>query len=270
MRAMALRETALTPIYARFAPVARSLSLYGIEMTVFLVFFAVYFVLRGIAVTRVDLATDNAMHIINLEQSLGVFWEPSWQREALKHDSLIDFANFMYLNMHLPFLAVFGFFIFHSDRRKHRVIRNAILLSGFMGIPLYHLVPVTPPRLLSENGVSLGFVDTIVAHSRPRPGPVTNWYAAIPSYHFGWILLGMIGAIWCWKSPFIRAGAIIFAAAMWWSIVVTANHYFFDMALGSAIVLVALYLALRWERWYETRPPGQRRLFERDGMRLPF
>lgn len=266
---MAVRENELSPLGDRIAPVARSLCLYGIEMTVFLIFFGVYFLLRGVAVDRPEVATENAVHIVDMERSLHIFWEPAWQRGALESQAAVDFGNFMYLNMHLPFLAVFGFFLFHSDRRKHRVIRNAILIAALMGIPFYHLIPVTPPRLMAENGVDLGFVDTLASERRPRPGPLTNWYAAIPSYHFGWIMLGAIGAWWAWRSVWIRAGAVIFAAAMWWSIVITANHYFLDMVLGAGICLLALWVALRWEEWHERHPAGSRRFVYCEDVRLP-
>lgn len=267
---MAVRESGLSPLATRALPIAKSLALYGIEMTVFLVFFALYFVLRGIAPDRVDLATGNAMTIVDLELALHVFWEPAWQREALQSDAAVEFGNFMYLYMHLPFLAVFGFFVFHADRRKHRVIRNAILLAAFIGIPFYHLIPVTPPRLMAESGIDLGFVDTLASERRPRPGPLTNWYAAIPSYHFGWILLGAIGTWWTWKSVILRAGAVIFAAAMWWSIVITGNHYFLDMVLGAIVCTGALFGALWWERWHDRHQAASKRFLYCDDVRLPF
>jgi hypothetical protein len=267
---MTVRESALAPLTDRITPLLKSLALYGIEMSVFLIFFAVYFLLRGIAPDRPALATDNAMWIVDLERGLGVFWEPAWQRQALGSTTAIDLGNFVYLNMHLPFLAVFGFFIFHAQRRKHRVIRNTLIISMFLGVPFYHLIPVTPPRLLAENGIDLGFVDTIVAHQRPRPGPLTNWYAAIPSFHYGWNLVLVIGVWWVWKSPWIRGAAVAFSALMWWSIVVTANHYFLDMAFGAALCLLAFWLALRWERWHDTHERASRKFLYCDDVRLPF
>lgn len=267
---MAVRENEFQPWGERFTPIAKSLALYGIELSVFLVFFAVYFLLRGLAVDRPELATENAMHIVDLERSLGVFWEPAWQREALQSQAAVDLGNFVYLNLHFPFLAVFGFFLFHSDRRKHRVIRNALIISMFLGIPFYHLIPVTPPRLMAENGFDIGMIDTFAGERRPRPGPLTNWYAALPSFHYGWNLVVVIGVWWVWKSPWIRAAAAAFSGLMWWSIVITGNHYFFDMVFGGLLCLGALWLAVGWERWHErNRDTSQRRFLHRDEMRLP-
>jgi len=268
---MATREVAHEPLSSRLRPYFRSFSLYGLEMLIFLGFLGLYFFLRGIAPDRVDLATNNALRIIDIERALGIYREVDWQRSVINNESAINLANFMYLYMHLPFLALIGLCFFHSDRRKHRVLRNAILLSAFLGVPFYHLIPVTPPRLMELQGVDLGFVDTLESSRRPRPGPFVNWYAAIPSYHFGWIALAAFGVFWVWKSAILRALGVAFAALMWWSIVVTANHYFLDMALGLVIVAGALWLAWRWEiRAERAGSFAQRRFYNHHGLRLPF
>ena len=267
---MAVQERGLSsPFAARITPVAKSLALYGIEMTVFLIFFGVYFLLRGIAVDRPELATENAMHIVDLERTLHVFWEPAWQREALQSQTAVDVGNFVYLNLHLPFLACFGFFLFHSDRRKHRVIRNALIISMFLGIPFYHLIPVTPPRLMAENGFDIGMIDTFEGERRPRPGPLTNWYAALPSFHYGWNLVVVLGVWWVWKAPWIRILAALFSALMWWAFVITGNHYFFDMVFGGALCLGAFWLALKWERWHECHEAASKRFIHCEDVRLP-
>jgi len=259
------------------SPAAASLSFfrvlgqYAVEIAVFLVFFAVYFLLRGAAPENVPKATDNALTIIRWEQSLGVFWERAWQEAALPHGWLIDIANVTYMHLHLNLLLVMGFFFFWTDSRKYRVIRNALLLSAFVGVPFYHFIPVTPPRLMEAAGYDFGFVDTLIEVRRPRPGSLANWYAAIPSYHFGWILLLVIGTWWCWCSRWLRGAFIAFAGLMWWAIVVTGNHYFFDMVLGAAIVMVTFAVALWFERWGERNPEKLRWFTFRVGnVRVPF
>ncbi len=253
------------------AGVAKSLLLYLVELAVFLTLFVGYFMLRGLPPDRVALSTANAVDIIDFERRLGVFWEAAWQRAAIDHNLLMDAANFTYLNLHLPLLAVLGFGFFHNSVRKYRVLRNALLLSALIGVPFYILYPVTPPRLLLQAGVDYGFRDTLEGMRGSKPGAMTNWYAAVPSYHFGWILLATIGVWWNWRSRLARAAAVIFLAWMWYSIVVTANHYFLDMILGGAIVTACLAIAYQWELWTERHPAGVRRWFPHiREMRLPF
>lgn len=245
---------------------------YTLDMAVFVPLFIVYFLLRGLPPDRVDVATDNATQIIELEETIGVFHEAGWQDAILHNPTLVDIANFTYLNLHMPLLVALGFLYFLADSRKHRVIRNTILLSAFIAVPIYHLFPVTPPRLLASAGhAQFGFVDTIPADVRDKPGALANWYAAVPSYHFGWIALAALGVWWCWKSWFLRAGAVLFAAFMWWAIVVTGNHYFFDMVAGAAVVGMCFVLVRAFEQWAELNPEKVQRFTWRVGpLRLPF
>jgi hypothetical protein len=66
-----------------------------------------------------------------------------------------------------------------------------------------------------------------------------NDYAALPSFHFGWILLATL-AIWAnTDRRWVKALAVSLSVVMFWAITVTGNHYFFDMAFGAAVVLVS-------------------------------
>jgi predicted membrane protein len=96
---------------------------------------------------------------------------------------------------------------------------------------------------MAAHGYDFGFIDTV--HSAAsnahyvQPGPFVNDYAALPSFHFGWILLATL-AIWHnTDRRWVRAAAVTMAAVMFWAITVTGNHYFFDMAFGAVVVLVS-------------------------------
>lgn len=268
---MAIQAERARGVPALVTPFIRSLGLYAVEMSVFLVFFAAYFILRGLPDDRIALSTANARSIIEFERSLGIYHEAAWQAAVLDNSRLIGVANFTYRYLHLPLLLVLGYAFFHTDVHKYRVLRNAILVSGAIGLFFYAFYPVTPPRLLASAGFDQGFVDTLLGERRPRPGMFSNDYAAVPSYHFGWISLAAFGACWCWRSPIVRTVAVLFAGLMWWSIVVTGNHYFVDMAIGAAIVAAAFALSLRWERWAQAHPGRiSSWTLSVGGHRLPF
>lgn len=253
------------------ANLPRAMVWFALDMSVFIALFFVYFLGRGLPDDRIDLSTRNAFHVINMEQSLGLFHEPAWQQAAIGNDRLVDLANFTYLKLHMPLLVAVGFAFFLADQRKHRLIRNTILLSAFLAIPIYSAFPVTPPRLMGSAGYPIGVFDTIPAEVRTKPGALANWYAAVPSYHFGWIALAVAGVWWTWKNWLVRSAAAAFGGLMWWAIVVTGNHYFFDMLAGVAMVSLSFYLALSFERWAERNPAKVSRFTVRAGpLRLPF
>lgn len=254
----------------RFRSAGRSIIAFGAELAVFLAFFLLYYMVRGLPAQDVGTATRNALDIISLEQSLGIFREVGWQEAALGNQSLIDLANFTYRFLHLPLLGVIGVALFFRDTRKYRVMRNTVLLSGFMAGFIYYFYPVTPPRLLIEHGFDFGFVDTLAGARQVKPGPLTNHYAAMPSYHFGWILLAGIAIWWAWRSWISRTSAVLLAVLMWWAIVVTGNHFFLDMVVGAAMVLIALWLSVRWERYVSANRSLGRRFPTVFGHRLPF
>jgi hypothetical protein len=244
---------------------------YAVDMVFVLALFFVYFLGRGLPADRIDLATENAFRIIDAEQALGIFWEPAWQQAIIDNQRMVDLANFTYLNLHMPLLVAIGLALLLVDPRKHRLIRNAILLSGFLALPIYAAFPVTPPRLMGSAGYPLGVFDTIPDSVRDKPGALANWYAAVPSYHFGWIALAAAGVWWCWKHWIPRFGAVFFTAWMWWAIVVTGNHYFLDMVAGAFMVSIAFWLALQFERWVERNPKKAAKFTVRAGpLRLPF
>lgn len=250
----------------------RLLGLYCVEMAVVLAFMVVYYLGRGTAPLRPETATANALTIIDIERALGVFHERAWQDAIIGSERTVDLANFIYVQMHMPFLVVMGFVLFARDARKHRVLRNAILLSAFIAVPIYHLVPVTPPRLLAEHGYpALSLVDTLPSDERTKPASLENWYAAIPSYHYGWNFLLVIGVFWAWRNVLVRSLAVLFSAVMWWAIVVTGNHFFFDMVLGAAMMVPCLLAALWFERWADRNPDVLERFTVRAGpLRIPF
>jgi hypothetical protein len=248
--------------------VGRKLPLLALEMVCALAIYSLYIVGRGLPPERIAKSTVNAVLIIDMEQALGIFWEPALQKWALQYDGLISAANFTYLQLHLPLVMAASAIFFLTDMRKQRVLRNAMLLSGFLAMCFYWFAPVTPPRLLPA-GLDHGMIDTI-GTSRTKPGGLGNNYAAIPSYHFGWILLVVYGTWWCYRSWILRTASVLFITWMTYCIVVTGNHFFFDMALGGVMVTLAFMLTLRWERATEQYPELTRFFFKKDGLRLPF
>lgn len=251
------------------------LLLFGLELGFFAAFFWLYFLGRGFREDTPGPATANAERLISLERKLGIFWEQDWHQWAAGHNVVIEAANVTYSMLHLPLIFWMGAVFFMLHMGKYRVLRNALLLSGLIAMPFYHLFPLTPPRLLDLNGIDLGFVDTVGALRGSKSPELTNNYAAMPSYHFGWILLVVYGSWWYFRSWWIRGLAAAFAAWMWCCTVFTANHYFLDMVAGAALVTAAFVVCLWWERFLDCRPDAERRwcfarTFWGERFRVPF
>jgi membrane-associated phospholipid phosphatase len=108
---------------------------------------------------------------------------------------------------------------------------------------------MAPPRLVGE----LGFVDTVTLHSEAyrvlQPPSLTNQFAAIPSLHVGWNLLMGIAIVSFSTNRLLKVFGVSMPIAMYVATIVTANHYFLDGVLGSALALIGLGVA-----WKISRP----------------
>jgi hypothetical protein len=128
-------------------------------------------------------------------------------------------------------------------------MRNVMFISMLIGLVFYYAVPAAPPRLMAAHGYELGFIDTVfggdTAVNYAQPSLILNEYAAIPSFHFGWIAMAS-AAIWVnTESRTLRTLAVLLTVVMTWAIVASANHLFVDMALGGAVVAIAWWGANR-------------------------
>ncbi|MCY3881869.1 MAG: phosphatase PAP2 family protein [Chloroflexi bacterium] len=202
----------------------------------------IYFFVRGGRPDDIESSLTRGLQIIDLEQRLGIFTELQWQKAFLPYDLLMDIANQVYAWGHYPVLAAIGTWLAIKNPSRFRFIRNVMLLSGVVGIAAYWLLPTAPPRLIHLSGIDFGFVDTVHGSADVvylQPAPFVNDFAALPSFHFGWIALAS-AAIWVnTTNPFLRAFAVAMSVVMWWAIVVTGNHFFIDMVLGGLVVAVS-------------------------------
>lgn len=203
----------------------------------------VYFFLRGIRPDTPDSSVSRSLALIRFERRLGVFQEVRWQSTFLHYDWAMDIANWVYAWGHYPVMLLIATWLVFKDPVRFRFVRNVLLVSAVIGVISYWLIPAAPPRLMESYGYDYGFIDTVHGAASGvsyfQPGPFVNDYAALPSFHFGWILLSSM-AIWAnTENRALRAAAVAMSALMWWAVTVTGNHYFFDMALGGVVVIIS-------------------------------
>jgi hypothetical protein len=210
-----------------------------------------YYLVRGLTHAQVDDAVGRGVDIVNLEKSLGIFWEVHLQSWVISYQWLVTILNGFYLFGHLPVIGAIALWLYFWHRPQYLLMRNAFLVSGAIALIFFVSLPTAPPRLLPHD-LGFGFVDTVVNQyhqGRPlTPGWFVNEYAAFPSMHIGWNLLVGI-AIWlASRNFFVRAFAVLMPLAMASDIILTANHYIIDAVAGAAVMLLGLGIAVgaRW------------------------
>jgi hypothetical protein len=241
----------------------RELGLVGIGLLI-------YYLVRGFVADELPEARTHALAIIHLEQNLHVFWEPQIQHLLNRGIAEIQFWNLVYFWAHAPVIAAVGVWLYLRDRRRYSLIRNAFLVSALIGLVIYWLVPVAPPRLLS----GFGFVDTMqrysgLSYQAQSLRPFVNPYAAVPSLHFGWSLLIGVGLILAVGRTLGWVLGIVLPLLMLIAIVATANHFFFDAAAGLVVCLIGLLAAAAVQRWQASRERPATRQAERHDVSEP-
>lgn len=214
-----------------------------------------YSLVRGLTDDRVDLAFANAERLISFEQRLGIFAEPRLQAWANGSELTVNLANAVYI-LYWPIIIGALLWLLAWRPAAYRFYRNALLASGAFSLVVFALYPLAPPRFLPE----YGFVDTIAVHSEGyrefNASALVNEYAAMPSLHFGWMLLAGIAIYQLAEHRLARAVAVALPGLMLAAIVLTGNHYMMDAVVGGAVVLAGLGVASLVAR-YKTARPGR-------------
>ena len=214
--------------------------------------FIFYYVSRGLVVERTAEATSRAIQVVELEQRLGIFlWETKMQAWVASSWILAQLFNDIYVYAHLPLIGIVGLWLFFFHRERYVLLRNAFLISGGIGLIIFNLFPMAPPRLLPWP-LSDEVVDTMVSFSKVnydiQPAAFVNHYAAMPSLHFGWNLLLGLGIIWNTKHIWAKAFGVIMPTAMLLAVVVTGNHFILDVVAGTVVALGGLGIAYLIDR----------------------
>ncbi len=220
-----------------------------LQLAFFAAVYGLYQLVRGLAHGEQALALANAEHVVHIERSLGAFFEPGLQQSLVNHRWLIDIADFAYLNTH--FVLTTGFLVWLYVKRNDNFyfVRNMFMVAMGVALVGYGLFPTAPPRMLPD----AGFTDTISAFSHTDQdgtiaGVFVNPYAAVPSMHIAFsLMIGVPGALLC-RSLGARLWWSAYPMVVFFVIVVTANHFWFDAACGAAVACMAAVAATQLAR----------------------
>ncbi len=213
---------------------------------------AVYFGVRGLTEGSRALAVSNARHLVRLEERLGLAWEPDLRELVLRHHELVTLANWVYIWGHWPLIIPSLIWLYTMRRINYFWLRDAMVISGAIGLLVFAAFPVSPPRLTDR-----AVVDTVTEWSHAyrvlQPPGFVNRYAALPSLHAGWnVILGIV-MFRSVRSVTARVFAIVAPIAMSVAVIATANHYVIDVVLGIAFGLGGLALSARHHKVEQAR-----------------
>jgi hypothetical protein len=215
----------------------------------------VYDAINNLAPLRRNTAYAHAAAALHLEQDLHLDPEASLDHWLAGHHALALWVSNYYDNAH--FVVTLGLvgWLWWSFPALYRPLRNGLVLTNVIGLAVFWLYPMAPPRLLDPRR----YVDVVAsthAFGSWHAGTLAtaaNQLAAMPSLHIAWamwsalalwrILAGRRGAMLVWIYPCITTLAVL----------ATGNHWLLDVVGGLLTFVVSQLIADGWAGWWTAR-----------------
>ncbi|MFI6494476.1 phosphatase PAP2 family protein [Streptomyces sp. NPDC050564] len=203
--------------------------------------FVIYKVGRQLATGHTGEAFGNAHRVWGLERAVHLPGEGAVQTALLHSDTLVHIANAYYATVHFPATAAFLVWLYLRHPAHYIWARRVLAVVTAAALVGHLTFPLAPPRLLGEAEL----VDTgqvygpTVYGAHPATDSMANQFAAMPSLHFGWALMVAIGLIAATRSRW-RWLWLLHPLLTLLVIVGTANHYWLDAIVATALLGIAL------------------------------
>jgi hypothetical protein len=215
----------------------------------------VYDAVSNLASLRLHAALGHALGVLRLERTLRLDPELTLNRWLAAHHTLGLVVSDYYDNAH--FIVTLGLlgWLWYKRPDIYRPLRNALVTINVLGLLVFWLYPVAPPRML----LGAGFSDVVAsthAFGSWHTGALAsaaNQLAAMPSLHMAW-------AVWCsvviWRlsaRPSVRVLALLYPCLTALAVLSTGNHFLADVLAGVATAALAVALVEALTRRYRAR-----------------
>src|SRR4051794_7553229 len=180
-------------------------------------------------------ALAHARSVLHVDRTLHVSWAEPMNHWLAGHPGLAQLLSSYYFVMHLGMTALVLLLLWlRSDGyRRHR---DVLVVASLVGLGVYWLYPVAPPRMLP------GFDDTVrsvLPAAFHLEAASANLYAALPSLHMAWALWCGV-ALWTLSARWsVRVVAVTHPLMTGVTVLATGNHYTLDLATGALVMALA-------------------------------
>ena len=129
-----------------------------------------YFSVRGLTESSVATAREHAQHLVSLEKWLHIYVEPTIQQPVRSRKTVEAVANWIYIWGHWPVLITTMVWLVRYHRQQFLRLRDAMLVSGGLGMIVFVSYPMAPPRLAGLGSSTLSpEAPSRTATFNPRP-----------------------------------------------------------------------------------------------------
>lgn len=217
------------------------------ELAVVAMLLVAYDHVREFAHVQRAAALQHGWRILDVERALHMGFEATVNHWLSGHGVLgrlsVDYYQYLHIAVAMGLLVACYVLCPHL----YRPARNALLVINAVGLAIYALYPVAPPRLLPGSA----FLDMVAqagfgtSHGGPIP---VNQYAAMPSLHLAWAMWVMLVGFAMTQARWARAIFALHPSLTAFVVVGTANHYVLDVVVGILLAVVAVHVVRVWAR----------------------
>jgi len=207
------------------------------ELFVVFLLLEVYDFVKSLQEERVQRALHSGQDVLSAEQTLHINVEHAANQWLAQHDTTSTLLVWWYQYSHISGTMAVLASCYLWFPQIYRSARNALLWTNVVGLTVFMLVPVMPPRLLPN----AGFIDSVAAagFGSSHGGPVEPaQFAAMPSLHLSWALWVAIVAFVMLRGKRQRVLVFLYPVLTTVAVIATGNHYVLDVVAGVALALV--------------------------------
>jgi PAP2 superfamily len=212
------------------------------ELLIIFALVKVYDRVRSWGAVRASTARSNGEGVLDAERWLRLDWEHTANHWLTGHAGFDLFAVYWYQFAHIGVTLAVLVWCYVRSPQRYRPMRNALIAINAVGMTVFFLLPVAPPRLLPDEVFTDSVADAGFGSTHGGPVPADQ-YAAMPSLHLAWATWTAVLAFSLLRGRRWRALCFGYPLVTSVAVVGTANHYVLDVLAGVATATTALWAA---------------------------
>lgn len=214
------------------------------QLALFAGAYYLYRLVRGLTDGSAGVAFANARDLVAIERDMGLFFEAGLQDWVQRNAHIVlDAANWMYVNSHFVVTTTFLIWLYLFRNESYYFVRNMFMIAMGLALVGYLVYPTAPPRFLPEWGFDDTVAQFVGREAANSAGVLYNPYAAVPSMHVAFALMIGIPAMQLVRHHALKAAWGLYPLVVTFVVVVTANHFWLDAALGVAVAGASAWAA---------------------------
>jgi membrane-associated phospholipid phosphatase len=209
-----------------------------VELLLVLALLKIYDVVREHGNVRESRALEHGRAILRFEADLHLDMEHAINHWTVRHEVVNWLAAGYYQSLHTVLTMVVLGWLYVRRPEVYRWARTALVLINLIGLTVFFLVPVAPPRLLP----GYGFVDSaeVAGLVGPTDAVRADLYGAMPSLHLGWATWVAVVCFVAVRRRTVARLWLLYPVVTGVVVMATGHHYLLDVFAGMAVATIAL------------------------------